>query len=228
MSEFLVTCPIVILLFAFCSIRTGPAYKFTVNYKLQLSILQHVGAIAKHVSFRCDFCFLKSVAQCFWTKAQTLLPPANEVYEGYVFTGVCLSTGGGGACMVAGGHAWLLGGMCGCRGCVHGCVGVCMVKGGGMHGEGGCVVKVGHLWQRGACLAKGGVHGIWWDTINERAVCILLECILVNIHYPAPTKAVYKGNHQFIHNWLFTCKCNKHGPRPGCTLTLQKFTVEWQ
>ena len=24
-----------------------------------------------------------------------LLPPANEVCEGYVFTGVCLSTGGG-------------------------------------------------------------------------------------------------------------------------------------
>ena len=39
------------------------------------------------------------------------LPPANEVCEGYVFTGVCLSTGGacvvysGGVCMVLfGGH----------------------------------------------------------------------------------------------------------------------------
>ena len=49
-----------------------------------------------------------------------LLPPANEVCEGYVFTGVCLSTGGvacvvaqGGACMVLfGGRAWFyLGGM---------------------------------------------------------------------------------------------------------------------
>ena len=43
------------------------------------------------------------------------LPPVNEVCEGYVFTGVCLSTGGGHACMggvhgggacVAGGCAW--------------------------------------------------------------------------------------------------------------------------
>ena len=28
-----------------------------------------------------------------------LLPPANEVCEGYVFTGVCPSTGGGGGCL---------------------------------------------------------------------------------------------------------------------------------
>ena len=59
-----------------------------------------------------------------------LLPPANEVCEGYVFTGVCLSTGGG--------RAWWQGGM------------------------------------RGA-----GMCGIRWDTVNERAVPILLECILV-------------------------------------------------
>ena len=53
-----------------------------------------------------------------------LLPPANEVCEGYVFTGVCLSTPGG-ACMcgcwggawLLGRHVWLLqGGMCGCSG----------------------------------------------------------------------------------------------------------------
>ena len=45
---------------------------------------------------------------------EPFLPPANEVCEGYVFTGVCLSTGGAkrgrghawrGAC-VAGGRAW--------------------------------------------------------------------------------------------------------------------------
>ena len=40
----------------------------------------------------------------------TLLPAGNELCEGYVLTGVCLSTGGacvagGGVCM-AGGHAW--------------------------------------------------------------------------------------------------------------------------
>ena len=103
------------------------------------------------------------------------LPPAKEVCEGYVFTGVCLSTGG--ACMVAwgahmvasggcawllggvyvvapGGHAWLLGGCAwllwgGMRGCsqggVHGCS-----RGEGMRG---C--------SRGACMVapRGGVHG---------------------------------------------------------------------
>ena len=46
---------------------------------------------------------------------------------------------------------------------------------------GACMVK-------GACMAKGGMHGkgghTWdtmryGDTINERAVRILLECILV-------------------------------------------------
>ena len=50
---------------------------------------------------------------------------------------------------------------------------------GGMHGEGVCVVKL-------ACMAKGGCSkgrgmcGIRRDTINERAVRILLECILVD------------------------------------------------
>ena len=49
-----------------------------------------------------------------------LLPPANEVCEGYVFTGVCLSTLGGtyvvlfrGACVVLfGGHVWFYLGGC--------------------------------------------------------------------------------------------------------------------
>ena len=107
-----------------------------------------------------------------------LLPPANEVCEGYVFTGVCLSTGGpvwllpGGAYMVAmGGCAWLL------------WRGACVVApGGGMHG---C--------SRGVCMVAPGGGGVWLlrvgghasdttrygDTINERAVRILLECILV-------------------------------------------------
>ena len=31
----------------------------------------------------------------------------------------------------------------------------------------------GHAWQ-------GGVHG---DTVNERAVCIILECILVQVRF---------------------------------------------
>ena len=39
----------------------------------------------------------KVVFQCLF------LPPANEVCEGYVFTGVSLSTGEGGVCLWSGG-----------------------------------------------------------------------------------------------------------------------------
>ena len=108
----------------------------------------------------------------------SLLPPANVVCEGYVFTHVCHSVHGG-VCMVAprGGQcAWLLqggmhgcsgGGMCGCSG------GVCVVAlgWGGMHG-----CSRGHVWllwvacmvALGACMVSlggvcgfsgGGVHG---------------------------------------------------------------------
>ena len=59
----------------------------------------------------------------------------------------------GGACMVARGEgAWLL----------------------------GCMVAGGHAWlSGGACVVAGGMHRIRRDTVNERAVRILLECILV-------------------------------------------------
>ena len=101
-----------------------------------------------------------------------LLPPANEVCEGYVFTGVCLSTRG--ACMVAPGggmhgcsrgHAWLLwGGMCGCplQG-IHGCSpgghawllwGACVVVWGGVRGCSGGMC--GCSW---GCGCSGGLHG---------------------------------------------------------------------
>ena len=105
----------------------------------------------------------------------TSLPPANEVCEGYIFTGVCLSTGG--ACVVVGGiHG--CGGMCGCGGCAwlgRACVvagGACMCgKGGhawlwgacmpmrGMHGEWGMCGEGRHVWQRGVCMVKGGMCG---------------------------------------------------------------------
>ena len=107
-----------------------------------------------------------------------------------------------GACMVAGGmwllggHAWLLGGVHGCwgmggvfwlqggqpwlQGGMHGCQGACMVA------RGACMVAGGMRGCRGACVVVrgcawwwGGMRGIRWDTVNERAVCILLECILV-------------------------------------------------
>ena len=110
------------------------------------------------------------------------LPPANEVCKGYVFTGVCLSTGG--ACVVApgggGGHVWLLlGGM-------HGFIqGVCMVLFGGhawFYSGGACVVLFrgacvvlfrgvcmvllgGCAWfySGGAWFYLGGMHGFIWE-----------------------------------------------------------------
>ena len=74
-----------------------------------------------------------------------LLPPANEVCEGYVFTRVCLSTGG--TCAWQGGHVW--------QGCVH-------VRWQGMHDRGhawqGACMAGGHAWQ-GAVHGRRGMHG---------------------------------------------------------------------
>ena len=53
-------------------------------------------------------------------KLSLFLPPANVVCEGYVFTGICLSTRGA---WVAGGPAWCGGGAC---------------VTGGVYGRGGC------------------------------------------------------------------------------------------
>ena len=64
-----------------------------------------------------------------------------------------------GVCMLAGGHAWLPGGVHGCR---------------------GGVVARGHAWLLGGMRAcQGGMHRIQRDMVNEWAVRILLECILV-------------------------------------------------
>ena len=100
--------------------------------------------------------------------------------------GMCGCLGGG-----EGQHVWLPGGMCGCQGAcmvAGGCmvVGVCMVAGGHAWLQGvACMVARGHVWlgERawlwGACVVAGGVHRIRQDTVNERAVRILLECMLV-------------------------------------------------
>ena len=89
--------------------------------------------------------------------------------------GTCMATLGGGCVVAPGGHAWLLlGGM-------HGCLG------------GAWLLPGGHVW-----LLWGGMHGCskggacvvaprgrawdttrYGDTVNEQAVRILLECILV-------------------------------------------------
>ena len=47
------------------------------------------------LSFRCQTLVTVLIAMMHHGSV-SFLPPANEVYEGYVFTGVCLSTGGGG------------------------------------------------------------------------------------------------------------------------------------
>ena len=73
--------------------------------------------------------------------------------------GACVVAPGGGVHGCSGGHAWLL-------------WGVCMVA------RGACMVAPG-----GACVVARGGHAWdktrYGDTINERAVRILLECILV-------------------------------------------------
>ena len=90
------------------------------------------------------------------------LPSANEVCEGYVFTPVCQSfCSQGGMC--DGGHAW------------HGDA---YVAGGDMHGK-GCMHGGGHAWQGTHTAQTTLPPVIPWDTVNEWAVRILQECILV-------------------------------------------------
>ena len=74
---------------------------------------------------------------------------------------------GGCVWLLMGGCVWLLAGMA----CVVAAWGVCMVA-----GRGTCMVAGGCAW-----LPRGGLHRIRRDTVNERAVRILLECILVFI-----------------------------------------------
>ena len=110
---------------------------------------------------------------------------------GHAWQGACMVgvVCGRGPCVVGEGTL-VAGGMCG-RGCVwyRGCItgghvwqGVCMA--GGMHGTGEHVWQGGMhgmgAWREGVC----GMHvpppqQILRDTVNERAVHILLECILV-------------------------------------------------
>ena len=135
-----------------------------------------------------------------------LLPPANEVWGKVIFLHqfVILFTGGrawllrGGVHgFIQGGHVWFYLGGCawfyagGMRGFIRGaCVvlfgGACMVLFGGV-----CVVLFRGSMRgfiQGACvvLFRGGhacffqFFRIQWDTVNERAVRILLECILVD------------------------------------------------
>ena len=68
-------------------------------------------------------------------------------------------------------------GVCDCAGCVV-AGGACVVVR-GVHGEGGMHGKGGGICGEGGMHGKGGMPGIRRDMVNERAVRILLECILV-------------------------------------------------
>ena len=119
------------------------------------------------------FSFFGPLVMCVQNRAplrppskEPFLPPANEVCEGYVFTGVCPQGGlwwggcGRGACMAGRcvwqggmhgrGHAWQ-GGM---NGWAH-------AWQGGMRGRGACMAGGvhggGHIWQGG--MHAGGMHG---------------------------------------------------------------------
>ena len=86
-----------------------------------------------------------------------LLPPANVVCEGYIFTGVCDSVNRGGMHGCSGGGYVVAprGSVCGCSGGGHASLlqgGVC-----------GCLG--GHVWfLLGGCVwfLPGGMHGFYW------------------------------------------------------------------
>ena len=79
-----------------------------------------------------------------------------------------------GACVVAGGHAWLLGGHA-------------WLLGGAWLAGGHVWLPGGHAWfSRGQGVhgcREGGMHRAQQDMVKERVVRILLECILVFINF---------------------------------------------
>ena len=68
-------------------------YKFA-DTKKDILIISRVFSNAQnwHYWHHCQLCIPTYLIP---TNSLLLLPPANVVCEGYVFTGVCLSTGGG-------------------------------------------------------------------------------------------------------------------------------------
>ena len=109
------------------------------------------------------------------------LPPANDVCEGYVFTGVCLSMGGSGGVPVSvhGGFCPGMGGLCPGGGGLSRGWGVC-IGGGESLSRGWGVSVQGGLCPGWGSLSRGSLS--WRPPSpygNERAVRILLECILV-------------------------------------------------
>ena len=127
---------------------------------------------------------------------EPFLPPANEVCEGYVFTGVCLSTGGGSRSLIRevsipgwgslsrGGGSWSLSRGVSIPGAsVQGDISVQGVSGGSLSrrvlSQGVSVQGRGTLsgrsLSRGSLSRRGGLcHGEIPPYGNERAVRILL------------------------------------------------------
>ena len=114
--------------------------------------------------------------------------------------GACVVAPGGHAQLLWGGHAWLLQGEHAWLLCGGACVvawGVCVVASGAVHG---C--------SRGVCMVAPGGHAWdmtrYGDTVNEQAVRILLECILVIILFTVPCLSDC-ANSQVLINSTFVC-----------------------
>ena len=173
-----------------------------------LSVPFHTASYHKYTcTLRSHAMHLKYVSGCgsstaahyishFWNQTFLYHYRPQRSWGKVIFSEACVnnSVHGGGACVVARGGAWLHWG--GMHGFIWGaCMvlfgGACMVLFGGVHGfmRGACVVLFGgcawfysggHAW-----FYLGGrawffqFFRIQWDTVNERAVRILLECILV-------------------------------------------------
>ena len=112
-----------------------------------------------------------------------LLPPANEVCEGYVFTSVCLSTGGGG---VRGG---------GGQGDMHGGGGACVV------GETATAAGGTHPTGMHSCIVSKFRIGKYIVIVGKMSLMASLHCrtrIQVPIHIPNLMATLYNAEHVHI------------------------------
>ena len=180
-------------------IRSVPQRKvhiFTFSQLVQLAVMCGFGFSPYpylKMTFPILILLLLPVRYCYWCKMFAIhcyRPQTKFAKVMFLQVSVCPQ---GGACVVAGGHAWWRGcawqrGACLAKGTCMAKGGPCMAKG-GVHGKGGACMVKGHVWQRRGMCGEGGMakEGCVWDTtrygdtINERAVRILLECILVLI-----------------------------------------------
>ena len=161
-----------------------------------------------------------------------LLPSATNLGQGNVFTGVCDSVNrgeafvvGGGRCVWFGGCVWFFWGACmvfsGVHGFFRGCAWFFLGRGvhvffggtwfflGGVVFLGGCACFFGGAYM----VLCGDMHRIHRDMVNEQAVCILLECILV-IHYISNVSAI--SDSQILPEFIASRNCI--GPSKGSAM----------